>query len=79
MKHPFNRENLPEIPEARSNNYIVDVFTIRGGAPVHRVNEATIEELRDMVCFYHSELEEVKKVLDAAKERADKSLGYEEL
>lgn len=79
MNNPLNKEGLKEIPESRPQNYVVDVFMEKTGQPVYYVNDATIEELRDMVCFYHAQLEEVKKSIDSTKTVVDQALGYDDL
>lgn len=75
----LNPEGLQEVPESRPQNYVVDVFSERTGQPIYYVNDATMEELRDMVCFYHAQLEEVKKAIDSTKTVVDNALGYDEL
>lgn len=69
-------ENQPIIPLSRPQSYVIDVISERTGEPIYRVNEASIEELQDIVVYYHSKLEEIKRQFDTVNDTVNDSLGY---
>lgn len=71
--------NTPSVPVTKPQAYIVDLYSERTASPIHRVTDATHEELQDIVVFYHGKLEESKRLLESALNGVNSALGYDDL
>ena len=75
MSHPIVK--VPE--ETRPQSYVIYGFSERSGADIHKVTDATQEELRDLVVYYHIQLEETKRLLERSLNAVNSVLGYDDL
>jgi len=71
--------NVPVIPESKPQAYVINVYSERSGSDIHRVTDATIEELQDIVVFMHTQLEESKRLTERSLSGVNRALGYDEI